>query len=137
MIENTPETDDESKAREVVRCGNPKCRLNQFMTVSGNCRKCRSPLGAIEIPAVEPTAVKIEVLQPAEIATLAAHIVKPRNREPKTKRPKKKKLAIAIDIPMGKPKGVKRLTAGGCYGEVRRARTAKERRDIIMRYLNG
>jgi transcriptional regulator with XRE-family HTH domain len=29
-------------AREVLRC--PKCTMNQFLTASGKCRKCRAPL---------------------------------------------------------------------------------------------
>ncbi|MFL6314779.1 MAG: hypothetical protein ACJ71W_21960 [Terriglobales bacterium] len=128
--------------REVVRCDNPRCRLNQFRTVSGNCRKCREPLPVVVEGEPQDTGVKIEVLQPAEIVALAlsdsreqqptqpraaAVHIQPRNREPKTKKPRKKKLALAIEIPPRQKAANRSTTARGCYDEVRRARTAKER----------
>ena len=30
--------------RVVVECENPNCKLNQFMTKNGRCRKCRQEL---------------------------------------------------------------------------------------------
>jgi hypothetical protein len=144
-------TDGREVEREVVRCSNPKCLLNQFRTVNGNCRRCRQALPVEAEP--ETTGVKIEVLQSAEIVSLAPtsepviaepfipgpNYRKPRNREPKTKKLPKKKLDIAIEIPprLRAAGRSMRMTARGCYDEVKRARTAKERREIIVRYLNA
>lgn len=119
--------------RDVVRCANARCRLNQFRTANGNCRKCREVLPAKEVPEI-----KIEVVQPAptppEPVKAEPFIpgptyrrprgIQPRNREPKEKKPPKQK-------PLPKK------TAMSCYEEFRRAGTAKERREIIMRYLNA
>ena len=44
--------------REVVRCRNSRCLLNQFMTASGNCRKCREALKEPK-PIIEPPVVEI------------------------------------------------------------------------------
>ena len=41
-----------SEDREVIRC--PHCKLNQFMTVKGNCRRCYKRLKAQVVVAPEP-----------------------------------------------------------------------------------
>jgi ribosome-binding protein aMBF1 (putative translation factor) len=43
-------TDDSKK---VVRCSNPKCKMNQFFTTTGLCRKCHRPLSGNDQPAPE------------------------------------------------------------------------------------
>jgi DNA-binding XRE family transcriptional regulator len=48
----TPATS--AAAKEVIRCKN--CRLNQYMTRQGNCRRCHQPLVCPEpVAAVSPT----------------------------------------------------------------------------------
>ena len=44
----------EGMERQVIRCAT--CELNQFMTVSGLCRKCHKPLVAQPQAAAEPEA---------------------------------------------------------------------------------
>ena len=38
--------------RDVIRCPNPHCRLNQFRTVSGDCRRCHKPYAVPAPPVV-------------------------------------------------------------------------------------
>jgi hypothetical protein len=42
--------------RQTVRCPNGKCRLNQFVTVNGLCRRCTEPLFP---KVVEPPKAKV------------------------------------------------------------------------------
>jgi DNA-binding XRE family transcriptional regulator len=47
--------------REVLRC--PWCKLNQFMTSSKHCRKCRKAL----VPNLDPVPVAIEPVEPVDV----------------------------------------------------------------------
>jgi DNA-binding XRE family transcriptional regulator len=38
----------QNESRQVIAC--PSCRLNQFMTAGGNCRRCHKPFKAAEPP---------------------------------------------------------------------------------------
>lgn len=49
-----------SEEREIIRCGNPDCKLNQFKTGSGLCRRCNTPYP--EKPIEEPTPEEIPLL---------------------------------------------------------------------------
>jgi hypothetical protein len=113
--------------RDVVRCANARCRLNQFRTANGNCRKCREPLPQKEIPEI-----KIEVLQPVEIIELAPQPQQPVRRPRNLERKEKKLPKVRSPKVTPQPK----QTALSCYEEFRRAGSAKERREIIMRYLS-
>src|SRR5438105_7255316 len=49
VIQPLPTSATAAEAKEVIRC--KKCRLNQFMTRQGSCRRCHQPLLCQE-PAV-------------------------------------------------------------------------------------
>jgi DNA-binding XRE family transcriptional regulator len=52
--------------RQTVRCPNGKCRLNQFVTVNGLCRRCTEPLfpKVVEPPKAEVIEIRSRRLMP-------------------------------------------------------------------------
>jgi transcriptional regulator with XRE-family HTH domain len=53
---------EENPMSEEIRCR--KCLLNQFMTVSGNCRKCKAPLDPVEEIEPEPIMSICDTFRP-------------------------------------------------------------------------
>lgn len=67
---------DDVMERTVVRCPNPKCRLNQFEPDSGNCRRCSAQLRPfIQKPRTDPFIPLSQTSSDAELWAEATSLI--------------------------------------------------------------